>query len=340
MEHHLQMMQPLVGVLLSVSDVHAANYHSAHPREAIAREKAKLLQALPQNGLAVASCDYPEIVQSATGISAPMVWFSREESGGDTHGAAPLNVQCRLLAYHLTPTGTTFTLSFEGTTYTLAFSNQVHSRGSFGSFAAALIVGKFAGVAPEVALSALSQHMQLPPGRMSVLAGLRGATLLDSSYNASPDSMRDALQLLQQFPTTGRRIVILGDMRELGVSSAVAHESIGQAALSVADVIVLVGPEMGDHAWPVIQSADDDARRKLQKVSPHRWYTNAYAALEYVQDLVQANDVVLIKGSQNTIFLEILVAALLAHPERDRAKLCRQDAFWESQRVLLKTRRG
>src|SRR5215468_8320438 len=65
--------------------------------------------------------------------------------------------------------------------------------------------------------------------------------VLDDAYNANADSMHAALETLQTFPCKGRRIAVLGDMAELGESSATAHEEIGRRAAGEIDYLVAVG---------------------------------------------------------------------------------------------------
>ena len=78
--------------------------------------------------------------------------------------------------------------------------------------------------------------------RLASHEGPRGSTIIDDSYNASPASMRAALDLLAEVP--GRKIAVLGDMRELGAAEMEGHREVGRYAADVADEIYAVG-ELG-----------------------------------------------------------------------------------------------
>ena len=77
------------------------------------------------------------------------------------------------------------------------------------------------------------------PTRLAAHRGLNGSTIIDDTYNASPASMRAALDLLGEVP--GRKIAVLGDMRELGAAESDGHRDVGRRAAEVADVIYAVG---------------------------------------------------------------------------------------------------
>jgi UDP-N-acetylmuramoyl-tripeptide--D-alanyl-D-alanine ligase len=101
------------------------------------------------------------------------------------------------------------------------------------------------------------------PTRLSAHAGVNGATIVDDSYNASPASMRAALELLGEVP--GRKIAVLGDMRELGSAERDGHIEVGQYAAEVADLIYCVG-ELG--RWigdAAIQAGHGDVHILLDK---------------------------------------------------------------------------
>ncbi len=116
------------------------------------------------------------------------------------------------------------------------------------------------------------------------------------------------LDFLSTFPSP--RIAILGDMRELGQSSSISHRQIYQKALKTSDIIISVGPQTKKYFGP-----------KVKKFL-FWWQTT-----DYLQKNLPPKSTLLVKGSQNTIYLEELIKSLLQNPS-DSAKLCRQSPYW------------
>lgn len=156
-----------------------------------------------------------------------------------------------------------------------------------------------------------------PPGRSRLLKGKNDSTLIDDSYNASPAAVQEALGSLCLIPSE-RRIVVLGDMLELGRYSVEEHERIGREAARCADVLVTVGIR----ARKMAESAKSAglAEDKVHSLD------SADAAAEMLNELVQKGDVVLVKGSQS-IRMERVVKELLADPY-DISELVRQEKEW------------
>ena len=85
--------------------------------------------------------------------------------------------------------------------------------------------------------------------------------VLDDTYNANPDSMRAALDVLSELP--GRRVAVLGEMRELGDASESAHHEVRQHAAGKSDVLIKVGEAFGAEPW-----SDDTPRIIAEQLSP------------------------------------------------------------------------
>ena len=132
-------------------------------------------------------------------------------------------------------------------------------------------------------------------GRRSELRHIGPIALLDDCYNANPASMAAALRTLAALPTGGRRIAVLGEMRELGEESAAFHREVGRQAGFV-DELVCVG-EMARH---IAAGAG---------VASVRVVADARGAAEVLVPLVRAGDLVLLKGSRG-VGLEVVTAAV------------------------------
>jgi UDP-N-acetylmuramoyl-tripeptide--D-alanyl-D-alanine ligase len=144
-----------------------------------------------------------------------------------------------------------------------------------------------------------------PAGRLDVSFGAlrgerieldRGATVINDCYNASPLSMRAALDDLATQAPSGRRVAVLGDMLELGPDEAALHREVGaEAARAGVDVLVAVGPR----SKAMLERFDGESH-----AAP-----DAAAAAELADALVGPGDIVLVKGSRG-VGLEVVAQAL------------------------------
>ena len=118
---------------------------------------------------------------------------------------------------------------------------------------------------------------------------VNGVQFLDDSYNANPDSMKAALRTLIELAADGKRIAVLGEMRELGAESQRGHEEVGQEAASLGvDQLIGIG-EMGE----VIANGAKKAGLENSSGVP-----SANEAAELLRTIVKPGDLVLIKGSR------------------------------------------
>jgi len=164
---------------------------------------------------------------------------------------------------------------------------------------------------------------QLKPfaGRMQILPGIEGSTLIDDTYNATPVAVKAALDVLYAAKTP-QRIAILGNMNELGSYSAEAHKEVGAYCdPKKLDMVVTIGADAKKWLAPV-------ARERGCEVKS---FASPYDAGNFVIGKLKARAVVLAKGSQNGVFAEEAVKLLLAHPG-DVDMLVRQSEYWLSRK--------
>jgi alanine racemase len=157
-------------------------------------------------------------------------------------------------------------------------------------------------------------------GRLNPLSGIRGSIVLDDTYNSSPASAHAALDTLAALPAS-RRIVVFGDMLELGDAAVRLHQEVGQHAAQVADVIVTKG--------------DLAAEMQLtgQSFSLEQITTNTVAeTIAAVRSQLQPGDLVLVKGSAEAR-MEQVVAGLLASHVNPAHVLVRQERAFEMLRI-------
>ncbi len=149
---------------------------------------------------------------------------------------------------------------------------------------------------PLQQVSGVARTLSAAPRRGQVHELGHGIVLVDDSYNASPVAVEAALALLANTP--GRRIAVLGEMRELGEAAQELHRRVGRAAAQAADVLVAVGGELA--AALASAAAGIDVRRAA----------DALEAAALVRQALRPGDVVLVKGSRG-VQLDRAVDALL-----------------------------
>jgi UDP-N-acetylmuramoyl-tripeptide--D-alanyl-D-alanine ligase len=137
-----------------------------------------------------------------------------------------------------------------------------------------------------------------PQLRLVAVEGINGSTLLDDTYNASPQSTLAALNLLDELD--GRKIAVLGDMLELGSYEEEGHRKVGLRVIDSVDVLITVGRLgriIGEEAqrWGFPQSAI------------HMLEENA-EAIELLKQIVVPGDIILVKGSRAMRLEEVVMA--------------------------------
>lgn len=186
--------------------------------------------------------------------------------------------------------------------------------------AAALALARALGLTDEEALAGLAKYVP-PAGRCRVLRGANGSLIIDDSYNASPAAVEEALAILAEVPSHGRRIAAIGDMLELGRYSVAEHERVGKVAAGKADVVIGVGVRA--------RALADAARAAGLPEADARTYETSSLAASALKETLAKGDVLLVKGSQS-VRMERIVEAVLANPE-DLSKLVRQEKEWKKR---------
>ena len=264
--------QPQVGVVTNVGTVHAER---AGSQEAIARGKTELVQALPPapDGVAILNFDDSWVRQMEEKTKARVFFYG-------------LSPEAHLWADRvegLGLDGIRFRMHYQGEALTVKI--PLIGRHSVHTALRAAAVGLTEGMNWQEIIEGLSQgHMQL---RLAAVRSENGALLLDDSYNASPESMLAALNLLDELD--GRKVAILGDMLELGPYERGGHEMVGLRAAQVADVLLT----LGERAHIIAEAARRTGKHKNTIVE----FDEVEPLVEWLEGNLTKKDVVLIKGS-------------------------------------------
>ncbi len=281
------LCQPQVGVITRVGDAHLGGFGSV---EAVAEAKTELLQAMDEDGFAVLAGDDDRLRKLAAGSRARIIWFGR-------------SLENDLVATSVRSRDGRLSFSVDGT----SMSVGVWGRHYLAPALAAVAVGRIFGIRDSQIAEGLAQF-QPPPMRCQITK-VGGATIIDDTYNASPVAMRAALELLRNFDAPGRRIVVCGDMRELGETSGQLHRKLGDQVVTLCGADLLVA--CGDHAHEVVAGARAAGMPQGQALAcqqPEEFLSRWEGSL-------LPGDVVLIKGSR-AMAMERLVQAFQAREAR------------------------
>ncbi|MFT4532431.1 MAG: UDP-N-acetylmuramoyl-tripeptide--D-alanyl-D-alanine ligase [Candidatus Saccharimonadales bacterium] len=201
---------------------------------------------------------------------------------------------------------------------------QVVGEHSIDSVAAAIAVGRELGMNKRSLISG-AKKIVAQNGRMNVLEGVDGSTLIDDTYNSSPEAVTAALDYVYE-SKYDQKIVLLGNMNELGESSAELHKKVGDYCRhDEIDLVVALGAD----------SVSYTAASAKEKGCAVAIAENPYEAAGIIKRQLDRNkkSVVLLKGSQNGVFAEEATKLLLRNPD-DVEFLVRQDKSWIKKKKL------
>jgi UDP-N-acetylmuramoyl-tripeptide--D-alanyl-D-alanine ligase len=275
---------PSVGVITNIGTVHAER---AGSQEDIARGKSELVQSLPPapEGTAVLNYDDPWVRWMADKTKARVFYYG-------------LDPQAELWADEVESEG------LDGIRFRLHFKDEIlyaHApmigQHSVHTALRATAVGLVEGLSWQEIFDGLQHgHTQL---RLVAVRTESGAMLLDDTYNASPESMLAALNMLEEME--GHKIAVLGDMLELGQYEKQGHELVGVRAARVAEVLIT----LGTRAHIIAASA-----RKAGMNSENIFqFEDIDKVTEWLRTNLTSHDAVLLKGSHG-LRMDRITAAL------------------------------
>jgi UDP-N-acetylmuramoyl-tripeptide--D-alanyl-D-alanine ligase len=283
-----RLARPGVGVVLNVGESHLGMFGS---REAIAKAKGELVEALPPEGTAVLNADDPQVAAMAARTVARVVTFG--QAAGEVRAAAvELDGDGRARFLLHTPAGSA------------PVALPAPGEHLVGCALAAAAAAHVLGVGPDDAAAGLAAA-RLSPMRMQVHRRPDGLTVVNDAYNANPSSMAAALKTLAALGRQGgRTVAVLGEMAELGPDAAAEHDRIGRLATRLG-IDRLVG--VGEPGRVMVAAA------RMEGMWPEEAeaVADADAAVALLAPALGPGDVVLVKASR-VVALDRVADALLA----------------------------
>lgn len=215
------------------------------------------------------------------------------------------------------PVGFTFKIDISGNSVPVTVLNSM-GLSSMYSLLAAGAVASARNVPIATIIRSIGEYVQ-PHGRMNIIEGQNGSTLIDDTYNSSPDAVLAVLDTMSRLSGVGRKIAVLGDMMELGKYSADEHKRIGREVVGKVDLLITVGQRSKVTADEAVANGFDVANVKSLDKSTE--------VGEYLSGKIITGDVILLKGSQSTR-MEKAVKALMNEPDKAVDLLVRQEEEW------------
>ncbi|MBO1326429.1 UDP-N-acetylmuramoyl-tripeptide--D-alanyl-D-alanine ligase [Acetobacter sp. TBRC 12305] len=281
-----RMVRPDVAVITTIGSAHLGHMGSL---DAIAAEKASLMTALAQGGIAIIPDDAhgPDILADTAQKAGAVLW---------PVGARPEST-VHFTHLHTGADGSDFTVVFTGPKVEETLDVHLGAPGLHlvRNAVAALAACAALGANTQTAAAALAAFQ---PGRgRGALTRIAGGdvTLLDESYNASAASVRAALDVLRHIPAS-RRIAVLGDMRELGDFSTTEHGALAEPAAMSADLVFCCGPHM---------------KTLFEALPPERrgvWAPTAAALAPDLCAAIRKGDAIVVKGSLGSRMRDVIDA--------------------------------
>ncbi|MEK7601025.1 MAG: UDP-N-acetylmuramoyl-tripeptide--D-alanyl-D-alanine ligase [Patescibacteria group bacterium] len=305
-------LRPDVAVLTGVPEIPAHVEYFSSP-EALVKEKRMLAEYLKPGGKLVLNGDDVRMKEVRSDFRGASVTFGEADTNDFFSSHDEIIYQDNI------PAGMHFRMDHAGSSVPVTIYGSLGYPRIYAALAA-FAVGDCIGVDSISIATALSGWAP-PPGRVRLLHGLKGSTIIDDTYNSSPSAALAALDILKEAGTGKRRIAVLGDMLELGKYSHEAHRQVGERAARCADMLITVG-----FRARALTEAALDAGMKEKNIRQYELGEAQRAGKELEAEL-REGDLVLVKGSQS-MRMERTVLEIMAEPQRAAELLVRMDPDW------------
>lgn len=331
MDFLVSIAKPHVGVFTAIDSVHSEQF--GDPGE-IAREEVKMLKNTLEIGFLNANDIYAVQLKEHLKID----YLTYQTEGNDIIADISFKDELFFLTDFRGGLGVQFNLRIKQKKYTI--STNILGKANYGYIGLGLAIAsildyKYARaesrqenpILKDGTHKELQLNYQLQPGRLSVFRGKENSVIIDSTYNASPLSVKKIINTAHNIKTQlfpQRKLwMLLWDMRELGDLTEREHRMLAGYVSQSADRVILVGKYMIDYLADELEKVGYD----MTKV---RKFNDANIAGKHIQTMLKETGdecLLVCKWSQNTIFLEEAVKHLLLHP-KDESQLTRQSERW------------
>ena len=265
------LVHPTIGVVTAVGEMHLETFGSL---ENVLRTKFELIDSLPADGLGVVNLDSEPIATAKLNHPCRMISYSVENKVAD-YRAEQINY---------TPSQTTFAIK-SGDTVREGYSTHLVGRGNILNLLAAVAVADALQV-PEAQQKRAMRQIEQIEHRLSIKRTAGGITIIDDAYNSNPAGAKMALEVLRDFNTEGRKIVVTPGFVEMGDSQYRNNKELGVNIAAAADIAIVVNRVNREAIVAGLSEAGFAIERIIQ--------TDSFAeASAYLATTMRAGDVIL-----------------------------------------------
>lgn len=297
---YLTEMAPCcIGVVTVISPVHMKFFKTL---KKIIREKRQVVSHLTRTDFAVLNRDDTEVFEMRKKTDADIISFGFHPESN----VRVSDVNLKINPETGWPEGVFFKVIHKGSVVPMYLKGVVGEHSVYPVLAATSIALVFGFNLVEV--SNVLKNIDMPPGRMRLLPGIKNTLIIDDSYNSSPVAVKVGLEALSRINIgEGKeRYAVLGDMLELGKETKSKHREVGlrTAELGI-DYLITVG-----QAMKIAATAAQEVGLSEHRIAS---FSNTHEAGKFLQEKLRSGDVVLIKGSR-AVEMEKIVKEVMANP--------------------------
>ncbi|MBI3671693.1 UDP-N-acetylmuramoyl-tripeptide--D-alanyl-D-alanine ligase [Candidatus Azambacteria bacterium] len=293
MDYLLEIAKPDIAVVTAIGDI-PAHIEKFSGSAEVVKEKSKLVKAVSKDGIVILNCDYDSVASMEHRTRARVLTYGFLSEAK--------------LKIHKSDTGiqesgiflsSSFKVEYEGSVVPVRL-NAFGVPSIYAAVAACAV-----GIALDMNLVEISQALlknKTPKSRMNILEGIHHSVILDDSYNASPESMKEALNSLKNIKAK-RKVAVFGSMLEIGRYSEDSHRDVGKVASAFCDLIITVGDK-------AIFIADEALKNGFKKGENLFVFENSDELAKKIKNFIKEDDLILFKGSRG-VKLETAIKEVL-----------------------------
>jgi UDP-N-acetylmuramoyl-tripeptide--D-alanyl-D-alanine ligase len=274
-----EIATPEIGVITTVAAAHLEFFHNI---QEIAMAKSELIQSLPEDGVAFLNADNEYVMGTRHLTKAAIQTFAVRHAANHK------------VKNYITKENGGFRVTLEdGFEFELNIIGKHNIHNALG----AISVARLFNISAEKIAKQLANFSSTTMRMQRIQSN--GIEIINDAYNSNPDSASVALETLREIPTDHRKIVVLGDMLELGEDSERLHYEIGEKVADLEfDQLITVGKQ----AKNIVHGAKDNGMSSQNTISCEK----NKEAIEYLKSEIKPGDMILIKGSRGMKMEEIV----------------------------------